>query len=318
MIAKSEAPSLAPSPIKPVPPSQTKISKRIQYAVEYTGVRLLAGFLCLLPRREALEAGRAVGRILGRLMVSRGELARKNILNSLPGISQAQADLLVKQCWENLGAGAAEFVTTPGMSREEIFSFSEMDGIERLRKSYAEGKGVLMVTAHYGAWELGAKVWPMSGFKTAVVARRVKNPLVNRFVTRIRCCEGVRVLLAHDAVRESIRWLKQGNLLAVLIDHRVTEGGLKIPFFGRPAATTSMPAILALRYGIPVHMVHSWREGDRVKIHIAPPLDLSDLTASEADIAQATRRMNAVVEAWVRERPEAWLWIHNRWKMESP
>jgi KDO2-lipid IV(A) lauroyltransferase len=170
------------------------------------------------------------------------------------------------------------------------------------------------VTGHFGAWELGARFWPAQGFRTAVVARRIKNPLVDAWVTGIRSSGGVRVIPAREAVRESVRWLKQGNLLGILIDHRVTEGGLKIDFFGRPAFTTALPAILALRYGVPVHPVHSWREKDKVKVHIAPAMDFSDLKSRDESITEAVSRMNKVVESWVRERPEAWLWIHNRWK----
>ncbi len=290
------------------------LKKRVKYSLEYAGVRFLALLLRSFSRTRNLWAGRKIGRLINRMMGSRKEIARSNILASISEISVRQTDDIIRKCWENLGAGVAEFVKLPGMTRDEVFSFSEIEGLEHLKKSYAEGKGALIVTAHYGAWEMGAKIWPFSGFRTAVVARRVKNPFVNEFVTKIRSCEGVRVIPARDAVRESIKWLKNGNLLAVLIDHRVTEGGLKIPFFGRNAFTTTLPAILALRYGVPVHPVHCWREEDRVKVHVAPPLDLSDLSVNELDIIQATKRMNAVVESWVRERPEAWLWIHNRWK----
>ena len=173
----------------------------------------------------------------------------------------------------------------------------------------------MIVTAHYGAWEVGSKFWPSCGFETAVVARRVKNPLVDHFVTVIRSAHGVRVIHARDAVRQAIRWLKDGRLLAILIDHRVTEGGLMVPFFGRPASTTSLPAILALRYSIPVHMVRCWRQNAKVKIHIDPAIDFSDLSQNEEGILEATKRMSAVVEGWVRERPKDWLWIHNRWKV---
>lgn len=320
MIEKHEAvsPPIVPSKKSELTPSpEIKFTKRIKHIAEYVAVRLIAGALSLLPRSRALVAGRYIGRLISRLMVSRSALARKNILASFPGIKKEEVNIIVNKCWENLGAGVGEFIKLPGMSKEEVFSFAKIEGIQHLQKSYKAGKGVLIVTAHYGAWELGAKVWPFSGFQTAVIARRTKNPWVNDLVTRIRSCEGMKVILSRDAVRESLRWLKQGNLLAVLIDHNVTEGGLKIPFFGRPAYTTSLPAILALRYGIPVHPVYCWREGDLAKIHIAPGLDFSDLTSNEADISEATLRMNAVVESWIRERPECWLWIHNRWKISD-
>ncbi len=318
MTEKSETLSPIPPTLKTLnakPP--VKLSKQIQHLAEYIALRFVAAWLSLLPYTQALWIGRAIGRLIGLLLASRDLIAKNNILASLPEISEKEADRIVIECWKNLGEGAAEFVKLPSLSKEEILAVTDFEGIEPLRQSYATGKGVLMITAHYGAWELGAKFWPFSGFETAVVARLVKNPWVNDFVTKIRACEGVKVILSRDAVRETVRWLKHGKLLALLIDHRVTEGSLKIPFFGRPASTTALPAILALRYGVPVHMVHSWRENGRVKIHVSPALDFSGLKATESDIAEATLRMNAVVENWIRERPSAWLWIHNRWKITN-
>ena len=105
------------------------------------------------------------------------------------------------------------------------------------------------------------------------------------------------------------------NLLAILIDQRVVEGGLQVPFFGRLAYTTALPALLALRYSIPVHPVHCWREGEKVKVQIDSAMDFADLTARTEHFIEATLRMNAKVEDWVRKRPQDWLWIHNRWKM---
>lgn len=311
----SAVPAAAPHKQDPHSPPPVKPSKRLKHLIEYAALRLVAGFISLLPRRRALSAGRAIGRIIHRLMGVRAQIGIKNLLQSFPGMTPAQAEEVIRKCWENLGEGAAEFIKMPGYGRDDVFSITDIEGLEHLRRSYENKKGALIFTAHYGSWELGAKVWPMSGFNTAVVARRVRNPWVNAWTTKIRSCEGVRVILARDAVRESIRWLKGGNLLAVLIDHRVSEGGLQVPFFGRPALTTALPAILALRYQIPVHPVRAWREGERIKVRIEPAMDFSALGAGETDIAEATLRMSRVVERWVRERPEAWLWIHNRWKI---
>ncbi|MBI3012740.1 MAG: lysophospholipid acyltransferase family protein [Elusimicrobia bacterium] len=155
---------------------------------------------------------------------------------------------------------------------------------------------------------------PELGFKMAVVARRVKNPYVNDMVTRFRSCSGTQVILARNAVRETIRWLKAGNVTTMLIDHRVMEGGLRVPFFGRPAYTSSLPAVLALRYSIPVHCARCWKDGDTIRLQFERKMDFSGLEQSQEGVAEATQRMNRVIEGWIRERPELWLWIHNRWK----
>lgn len=286
----------------------------MKYWTEYLALRGVTAPLSVLPRNFALAVGRAIGRGLNAILGSRQKIAAENLRKSFPGISEAEVRNTIRGCWENLGAGAAEFTQLPAMSDDELQSIAEFQGLDLLKKSIAKGKGVIILTGHYGAWELGTRFWPHAGLDMAVVARRVKNPLVNAWVTRVRSSHGVRVILARNAVRETIQWLKKGKVLGILIDHRVVEGGLKIPFFGRPAYTSSLPALLALRYEAPIHPVHCWREGEKVKIHVAAAMDFSGLETREEDLAEATLRMNRVVEGWVRERPAAWLWIHNRWK----
>lgn len=293
------------------------LKQKIKYCAEYALLRSLAWALKEMPSHHAVAFGKGLGRTIQKLMPTRLNIARQNLLQTFPGISESELQRIMKECWENLGHGAADFVRMPQMSHQELNSLIEVHGLEHIQKSSQQGKGTLIVTAHYGAWELGAKFWPSRGFKFAVVARKVKNPYVNDFVTRIRSSHGVHVIFSRDAVRESIRWLKQGNLLAVLVDHRVNEGGLQTPFLGRPALTTSLPAVLALRYRIPVHPVHCWRENGKVIIHADPAMSFQDLPPTEIHLAEATTRINQVVEQWILKRPEAWLWIHNRWKINS-
>lgn len=301
------------APVKPSPPP-VRLSKRLKHLAEYAGLRAVTTPISLLPRAQALAVGSAIGRLIDTFMPNRARIGTANLRACLPDLSETQARQIVRKCWENLGAGAAEFTQLPRMSKEEIEAAAEIEGLELLKESYRKGKGALIITAHFGAWEIGGRVWPQCGFETAVVARRIKNPWVNDWVTRVRESGGVKVFLARDAFRESLRWLKQGKLLAILVDHRIPDG-ISVPFFGRPALTTPLHAVLGLRYGVPVHPVHCWREGGRVKVHIAPAMDFTGLSPTESGIAEATLRMNSVVESWIRERPEAWLWIHNRWKV---
>lgn len=296
-------------------PDPIPLFRRLKYIVEYALLRLFTLPLALLPRRAALNLGGFIGFLLYKALYSRLKLAADNLRKSFPSMSETQVRLTIRKCWENLGGLAAEFVRLPAMTDHEIETLAEAHGLEQIRKSYAEGKGVIILTGHYGLWELGAKFWPWSGFNIAVVARRIKNPFVNEYINRVRSSHGARVILSRDAVRESIRWLKAGNAVAVLIDHRVAEGSLNVPFLGRPAATTALPALLALKYNVPVHPARCWRENGKVFIRVEPAMDFSDLGKAESDIAEATLRMTRVVETWIRERPEAWMWIHNRWKI---
>lgn len=287
---------------------------RLQYRLEYLLLRPLVEFFSLLPRHFGLTVGKIVGRLLGTILFSRTHIAQGNLRASLPELCQEGIHKIAQGCWENFGMNLVEFSKIRQMSKEDFFSFVTVKGLDYLENSYREGRGAIVLTAHYGSWELAAQLFPFSGFRTAAIARRIKNPYVNDFVNRVRQTNGSQILLARNAFRESVRYLKNGKLLAMLIDQKIIEGGIQAPFLGRPAYTTSLPAILAFRYSVPIHPTHCWREGEKIVVHIAPPMDFSDLFQKENKIYEATLRMNRVIEDWVKERPEMWFWVHNRWK----
>ncbi len=288
----------------------------IKYITEYFFVRVVVFFFNSLNREEGRIVGSWLGSAFGVFLTGRARIAKQNLKDAFPNKSAQEIGNIVAQCWKNLGQGLAEFLYMPRLARKDFLANMECEGFEHIKKTYLSGKGALVLTAHYGAWEAGAKFWPSMGIKFAVVARRVRNPYVNKLVTLIRETDGVRVILSRDAVRESIRWLKQGNVLGMLIDHRVREGGLNVPFLGKPALTSSLPAILALRYAIPVYPAFCVREGNKLKVKILPAINFSGFKDKREDIQAATLRMNQVAENWIKANPQEWLWIHNRWKLD--
>jgi KDO2-lipid IV(A) lauroyltransferase len=160
-------------------------------------------------------------------------------------------------------------------------------------------------------WEWTPLFVAFSGIPMAAVARRMKNPLIDAFLTRVRSSHGVTMFLHKNAVREGLRWMKGGKALGLLIDQRITAGDASVPFFGRPARTTTMPALLAQRTGAAVHGIGARRESDRIVIEVDEAMDL---TPFNGDAVAATGAMTARLETWVRRDPSSWLWMHNRWK----
>jgi Kdo2-lipid IVA lauroyltransferase/acyltransferase len=284
------------------------------YFLEYVFALSFFGLLRALPESWSAAFGRALGRTAGRIVSSRSRMAAANMRNAFPEAPENQIRTWVGKCWENLGQSLSEFAHIPFLSSEEYFKRVDVEGLEFMKESHARGKGVLLFTAHYANWELTTQFIVFSGLPLAVIARRMKNPFVNDFISRLRSRLNITVFMHKNAVRESIRWLKQGKVLGLLIDQRITDGGVKVPFFGRDAHTTTMPALLALRLGCPVHPVHCWRENGRIKIRVSPAMNVSGLSTKEEDIVEFTARMTSVVEQWARERPPMWLWIHDRWK----
>jgi KDO2-lipid IV(A) lauroyltransferase len=213
-----------------------------------------------------------------------------------------------------LGEGLWETARLARMTPADYRAAVRVEGLDLLKASHAEGRGVILFTAHYGNWEYAQPLISLAGLPLATIARRMKNPLVDAYVNGIRGRWGGRVIHHKNAARESLRWLKSGGVLGLLFDQRIKNGGFPVPFFGRPALTTGLPALLALRMGAPLHGLRAYREGGTMVIRIDPALRFEGETTPD-NMEAATATLSAVVEGWVREHPERWLWIHDRWKL---
>jgi len=291
-----------------------KASRRILFFLEYGLVLGLYGFFLVLPRQVGPAIGRRFGRVVGWLAGSRSRLAEDNMRRAFPCEPLSRLRQWVGECWENLGAAAWEFASLSLFTADDYLDYVKVEGLEHVRNAFRQKKGVVFFTPHFTNWELTPHFVTLLCCPMAVIARRIKNPFVDAFINRTRSHLGVRVIYHREAVRESIRWLKQGKALGLLFDQRITEGGVKVDFFGRPAHTTSLPALLAIRLGSPLLPVHCWRDGGKICLRVDTPVDVSDIAPDQEGLVRLTARMTAIVEDWIRERPPMWLWIHNRWK----
>lgn len=290
------------------------VGDRIGFFIEYLGLRFLYGLLGRLPRFPGLAVGRGIGRVVGVLARSRTRLAEKNLAMAFPDAGPETIRAWARGVWLELGAAVWEFARLGRLTPDEFNKNIRVIGRDHLRAAHAQGKGVLLFTGHVGNWEYTSWAAALTGFPTAVIARRMKNPYVNDWITAQRVRSGCEVMMHKNAVRESVRRLSSGGVVGLLFDQRITAGGLQVPFFGRPAHTTGMAALLALRLGCPLLPVRSWREKGRLTVEMESPLVIEPGPSTPERVEAVTRQMNNILERWVREHPTQWLWIHDRWK----
>lgn len=288
--------------------------RRFRYRLESLGVLGLVRALGVMPPVLGRRIGAALGTALGVVAGKRRQRAEENMRLAFPEVGDSHRAAWARDFWPQLGCAAWEFARLARLSPEEYLASVDVRGLDGVIASASAGKGVLLFTAHIGNWEYTTPFLSLAGLRLAVIARRIKNPFVDDLVTRVRARFNTRVILHREAVRESLRWLRSGGVLGLLFDQRITEGGLSVPFFGRPARTTGLPALLALRVGCPVHPVHSYRENGRLIIECAPALDIAPGPPTEDNLRSVMGQMTKVVEGWIRRHPSQWLWIHNRWK----
>lgn len=250
---------------------------------------------------------------LGRLR----ETGRRNLAMALPEVTTLERENLLRRVYVNLGYQLAEFCKMSRYTRERASRFIGYEGLENYERAKAKGCGVLVLTGHLGAWELSSYYHSLMGRPMGMVIRRLDNGLVDAFVNRIRCLHGNRVLHKDDFARGLIAAMRSGETVGILMDTNMTPPqGVFVPFFGVEACTAVGMARVAAKTGAAVVPGFLLRERgtDRYVLHFGPEIEVARTGDAELDALRNTARFTAVIEGYVRENPEQWLWMHRRWK----
>jgi len=242
-------------------------------------------------------------------------VAMTNLATAFPQRTEAERRRICRAMFVHFGRVLFELLRFSTLSPEGMRRLIEFDGEERVVAAFAQGKGVLFFTGHFGHWEVQAIGHGLVHPPVGVLARALDNPMLNELLEQIRGKTGNFVIYRQGAVRKVLRALAAGQGVAMLIDqHMNSPDAIYVDFFERPAATTSMLAALALRTGAPVVPVFALpMPGGRYRLiyeHAVPPPDQDSPDA----IREFTQRCTDVLEMYVRRHPSLWLWMHRRWR----
>jgi KDO2-lipid IV(A) lauroyltransferase len=278
------------------------------------GALLVFGRVAPLPVLRAL--GTLAGELGYRLDRRHRQIALDNLEAALGGeLGPAERAAVARACWRHFGRITFETLAFPRISRNTIGSLVRYEGLEHLESAYARGRGVLLFSGHYGHWELAALLQGHLGFRLSLVVRPLDNPFLDAMLARLRRFSGNAIISKRRAIRPMLEALERGEGVAIVIDQDARERGVFVPFFGRPASTTPTLALLALRTGAAIVPVFSLPEPrGRWRIVYEPEVPVRPSGNLRADVRSVTARCTAVIESWVRRRPELWLWMHRRWK----
>ena len=318
-------PAASPPPAQSAPgaprPSR-KGRSALRDRAELLLFRVASGGLALLPARAARRAGRAAARAAFSLLSSRRRILLRNLAAAYPDDPAERIASIAAASIDGFASALVDFLQTGRMSRDQLLSRVSVVGEENLRAARARGKGVFLLSAHIGNWEIGALVAGMLGEPIAPVVRPLDNPLLEEELGRLRRRFGNRPVPKKQASRELLRAMSRNETVAILVDQNVLpREAVFVPFFGRPAATTPSLALLQLKTGAAVVPVFTWPEADgRYRLDFETPIFPEEFGGTGVDreerVRRATARYMAVTEAAVRKDPAAWLWVHNRWKTQ--
>jgi len=272
--------------------------------------------LAHLPPGIGLAVGRRLGDALWWLLPGRRRVTLDNLERSFGReVSPAKLRRLGRRSFQHVGMNVIEACRYFLRPTDVMLSRVRVEGGEHFRAAAAQGRGVLILTAHYGNWELLAAAHSLSGLPLSIVVRPLDHPLLDDLAARFRRRSGAELIIKRQAVREVLQALRRQRMVGILLDQNATRAeGVFVPFFGVPASTSKGLAVLALRTGAPVVPAFLRRDPDGrghcvdVGAPIPPPPD--------GDVATYTATFNQVLEATIRRAPEQWLWMHARWRTQ--
>ena len=283
----------------------------LAHRLETLAVRAALALCRALGPAGASALGGFVARVVGpHLPVSR--VARRNLRLAMPHLDGPARDRVVRGTWDNLGRTAAEFAHVATLRETARGPGYEVEGVEHVP---LQGPA-LLVSGHLGNWEVAIRAAALGGLQVASFYRAAANTAVDSIIVaeRSRANLGAPGFAKGAAgARAAVDWLRHGGVLGLLMDQKMNDG-IAATLFGRTAMTAPAAAMFARRFRCPVVPVRVVRLGPaRLRIICEPPLRSDPDLDSRADVAALTQAINDRLEAWIRERPEQWLWLHRRW-----
>ena len=291
---------------------RARVNRWIYWPIEAALLFLIFGLFRLVPIDPASAAGGAIARTIGpRLRISRR--ARKNLRAAFPEKDDAEINRIVRGMWENFGRVFAEY---PHLANLDLYNGDRVEviGAENIDLLRDDGAPGIFFSAHLGNWEVCSLSAAQRGCEITQIYRPVNNRIADHLLRYARRTATKTMLpKGRQAARGALELLRGGGHLALLVDQKMNEG-LPIPFFGRDAMTAPALAALALKFRCPVIPARCERlKGARFRMWLYPPMALPDTGATQADVVETMTRVNRIIEGWIRDHPEQWLWLHRRW-----
>lgn len=269
---------------------------------------------CLLPASFCEALGRFLGRITWyAIPKKRRKMAIENVQSCLK-TDDRESGRIARKSWERFGPMLFEVLRFPVL-KDHFDEYVKVEGAEHLREGLKLGRGGVIAGAHCGNWELMGGVLATIGFPIVGVAQKQKEEGMDRFVNEYRRMIGMHITYKND-VREMFTMMKQGWYIGLLMDQDSSRhDGIIIDWFGQPTNSVQGPAVLARYKDAPLYPGYIHRNPDGTHtIKIYPRIEVPHTRDKQADIKKAMEELSAVLEQHIRQYPEEWFWVHDRWK----
>jgi KDO2-lipid IV(A) lauroyltransferase len=263
------------------------------------------------------QLGEACGSLTYRIARAEAERARGNIGWAFPEMHEDDVGDLARACFRNIGAALTEVLRFDALNADNIADHVDIRGIERVHAALEGGRGCIMVTAHYGNWEMFAAGLALSGFPVTPIVRELRSHTLDRWIDGRRRLVGLTPASRQSSLRRAVEALKANEVVLMLPDVDTAVRGVFVDFFGQLAHTPVGPALLSARYGAPILTGFlTRRPGGRHLSEIGEPLAAPSAASSDDALTETTAAVAARIEAQIRRHPEQWIWMHRRWRTQ--
>ena len=283
--------------------------------IEYTAYRGAARAVTSMSEESLARWGRRLGVLARHVLRRRDRLAMENLRSVFPEQTERELRATLDRCWRHFGREVLLYLQLQNLTLEEVVERCPFVNAHILEESIARGKGTVLISAHWGGWEVAGLAIMALVQNIRTVARPLDNELLERDLQKLRARTGAAVVDRRKAARALMRGLADNAVVVLLPDQAVQpREGILVPFLGRPGWTTDAPAKLALRAGASIVFTFCKPDGLRHRLEFEGPIRTDELQQGETDPVELTRRINDVISRRIREQPELWLWMHDRWK----
>jgi KDO2-lipid IV(A) lauroyltransferase len=286
------------------------------------GVRLYCMLAQMFPIDTNLRTARWLGWIWYKAMRRHRERAKEHLRAALGGaFSDDQFERMARKSMQQMTMMAVELLFTPRLINEWTWPrYVRLVGLRDALELLLAGRGAIMLTGHYGNWELLGFTLAALGFKVTAVMRPLDNAYLNDYLMRHRQERGLELLYKKGATRSADDILAAGGMLCFIADQNAGRKGLFVDFFGRKASTYKSIGLLAMRHEVPIIVGYARRTSRRFEYEIGVSRIIypQEWREKPDELMWITQEYTRAIEAFVRDAPEQYLWIHRRWKTRPP
>jgi KDO2-lipid IV(A) lauroyltransferase len=285
--------------------------QKIRYFFEFLTIIFLFLIFRILGIKISSYIGGRLGSMFGPFFRSK-QLIRSNIINALPNLTKQELEIIIKKMWNNYGRILSEYIFIKKFRNSNLNDNLLVEGNEILQTIKKSHEPVIFISGHFDNFELMAMQIEKSGVKLSAIYRPLNNIFLNKIMENIRSkyiCKN-QIKKGAASIRELLTMFKNGTSIALMIDQRVSEG-ISSNFFGQKALTTTIPAQFVKRFNCKIVPIYIERiSGVNFKMRINEPINFS----KDESIEKITDELNLYLEKMILQKPDQWIWTHNRWK----